>query len=128
MLKEVVFIENGFDRIERMDLSGNLTPDQEFRQHYEAYVTERNDLETPHTCDAELNAPDAGAPLDELETHAEEFHKLVEEMFEKLPTETRILEGIELPTYDDLRTQLENELSEINENEDNGQCAGSMDS
>lgn len=128
MLKEVVFIENGFDRIERMDLSGNLTPDQEFRQHYEAYVKDRDDLETPHNCDAELEAPDAGAPLDELETHAEEFHKLVEEMFETLPTETRILEGTELPTYDDLRTQVENELSEISETKDNGQCAGSMDS
>lgn len=105
-----------------MDVSGT------FVEEYNAYVKERDDLETPHKCDAEANAPDVGAELTELDSHAEEFHKMVEEMFEKLPDETPILEGVELPSYEDLRTKLENELSETKENTDNGQCAGGVDS
>lgn len=100
-----------------MDVSGNVL---------EAYIKQRDDLETPHQCTAELEAPDAGAPLDELEAYAEEFHKLVEEMFEKLPEETRILEGAEIPTYDELYQQTKNELSEVKENDSNGQCIGDV--
>jgi hypothetical protein len=66
--------------------------------------------------------------LEDLDSHAEEFHAMVEEMFEKLPTETRVLEGIEIPTYDEVRAKLENELSETKESIGNGQCVGSMDS
>jgi hypothetical protein len=107
-----------------MDVSGSHVTTEE----YEIYVKDRDDLETPHQCTAELEAPDVGAPLEELEAHAEEFHKLVEDMFEKLPDETRLLEGTEIPSYEELRQTLENELSNTKENEDNGQCAGSMDS
>ena len=105
-----------------MDASGT------FVEEYNAYIKERENLETPHNCTADVEAPDAGADLTQLETHAAEFHKMVEDMFEKLPTETRLLEGVELPTYEELRTKLENELSETKQNPDNGQCAGSMDS
>jgi hypothetical protein len=111
-----------------MDVSGNPTPEMEFLQQYEAYVKDREDLDTPHKCEADAESPDVGAPLDQLEAYAEEFHKMVEEMFEKLPTETRLLEGVEVPTYDEVREKLENELSETTESKDNGQCAGSVDS
>ena len=107
-----------------MDVSGTLVTKEE----YETYVKERDDLETPHKCEAEPEAPDAGAVLEDLESYAAEFHEMVEDMFENLPTETRVLEGTELPSYEELRQTLENELSKTNETIDNGQCAGSMDS
>lgn len=103
------------------DISGNT-----FEQDYNAYVQEREDLETPHQCTAEIEAPDVGAPLDQLEAYAEEFHKMVEEMFEKLPAETRILEGVEIPSYDDLRREAENELSPNEQSPSNGQCIGDV--
>ena len=102
-----------------MDLSGNLTPES---------IAERADLETPHQCTAEIEAPDVGAPLDELEAYVEEFRKLIEEMFAKLPGETRILEGMTIPTYEELCEETQNGLSETNENTDNGQCTGNVDS
>lgn len=107
-----------------MDLSGTLVTKEE----YDTYVKDRDDLETPHKCEAEPEAPDAGAVLEDLEAYAAEFHAMVEDMFEKLPTETRILEGVEIPSYDEVRQKLENELSETTESKDNGQCAGSVDS
>ena len=103
-----------------MDLSGTLI--------VEAYLKERDDLETPHQCTAEIEAPDVGAPLDQLEAHAEEFHMMIEEMFEALPTEGRILEGAEIPSYDELRREAQNELSETCESKDNGECPGNVDS
>jgi hypothetical protein len=42
---------------------------------------------------------DAGAELQELDTYNEEFTGLIEDMFEKLPMEKKILEGAELPVY-----------------------------
>ena len=121
-MNKLVFIENGFVYIkDEMDISGNT-----FEQEYTAYVTTREDLETPHQCDAEILAPDAGAPLDQLEAYADEFHRMVEDMFEKLPEETRLLEGTQIPTYDDLRKETENELSETKDNDSNGQCVGDM--
>lgn len=104
-----------------VDASGNT-----FEEEYQAYTKERDDLETPHQCTAEIEAPDAGADLDQLETHAAEFHKLIEEMFEKLPTETRILEGVEIPSYDQLRSEAENELSSTEQSPSNGQCTGDV--
>jgi len=103
------------------DASGNP-----FETEYNAYVAARDDLETPHQCTAEIEAPDVGAPLDQLEAYAEEFHKMVEEMFEKLPEETRLLEGTEIPTYEDLRKEAENELSSNEQSPSNGQCIGDV--
>jgi hypothetical protein len=103
------------------DASGNT-----FETEYKAYVAERDDLTTPHQCTAELESPDVGAPLDQLEAYAEEFHKMVEEMFAKLPDETRLLEGTEIPSYDDLRKEAENELSPNEQSPSNGQCTGDV--
>lgn len=94
----------------------------------EIFKRKRDDLTTPHQCTAEEEAPDIGTPLELLESYAEEFRKMIEEMFTKLPDETRLLEGTEIPSYEDLRKEAQNGLSEIKENEDNGQCAGSVDS
>lgn len=125
-MNKLVFIENGFVEYTRMEVDASGNP---FAQEYAAYVEKREDLETPHNCTAELEAPDVGAALDELESYAAEFHKLIEEMFEKLPTETRVLEGTEIASYDQLCEEArKNELSETKKNEDNGQCTGSVDS
>ncbi len=92
------------------------------------FKRKRDDLLTPHRCTAEIEAPDVGAPLNQLEAYAEEFRKLIEEMFAKLPGETRILEGMSIPTYEELCEETQNGLSETNENTDNGQCTGNVDS
>lgn len=102
-----------------MDISGT---------EYQAYVAQRDDLETPHQCTAELEAPDAGAELSELETHATEFHAMLEQMFETLPTETRILEGTEVPVYIPVLPEAENEPSGTEPNPSHGHCSGDVDS
>lgn len=154
-MNKLVFIENGFVEYTRMESALQTVKDIEqkiedmlrrertasFEERWnQLYVdldnarkgvklAAREDLETPHNCTAEIEAPDVGAPLDELESYAAEFHKLIEEMFEKLPTETRVLEGTEIASYDQLREEAhKNELSETKEKEDNGQCTGSVDS
>jgi hypothetical protein len=46
-----------------------------------------------------LYSNDGGAELDQLDTYNEEFSGLIEDMFQKLPMEKRILEGAEVPIY-----------------------------
>lgn len=92
----------------------------------EIFKRKRDDLLTPHQCTAEIDAPDVGASLDQLEAYAEEFRKMIEEMFAKLPDETRLLEGAEIPSYDDLRKEAENELSPNEQSPSNGQCTGDV--
>lgn len=89
----------------------------------------RDDLKTPHNCTAEIEAPDVGADLEQLDAYVREFRKMIEEMFAKLPTETRVLEGTEIVGYAQLCEEArKNELSETKQNEGNGQCIGSVDS
>jgi hypothetical protein len=111
-----------------MDVSGNVDSATGFLQEYTAYVKEREDLDTPHKCEADPDSPDVGASLTDLDSHATDFHQMVEQMFEQLPTETRVLDGVEIPTYDEVRTALENELSGTMERSDNGRCDSSVDS
>jgi hypothetical protein len=53
-----------------------------------------------------------GAELEQIETHTREFQRAIEEMNQKLPSETRILEGTSLQPYTEVRSALENELSQ----------------
>ena len=53
-----------------------------------------------------------GADLDQIEPHTRDFQQAIEEMNRKLPNETRILEGTSIQSYADVRTALENELSQ----------------
>ena len=53
-----------------------------------------------------------GAELDQIEPHTQDVQRAIEEMNRKLPTETRILEGTEIPLYVTIRQSLENELSQ----------------
>ena len=54
---------------------------------------------------------DIGAPLDEIEPHTQDVQRAIEEMYAKLPTETRILEGMTIEPYTSQLVTLENELS-----------------
>lgn len=51
---------------------------------------------------------ETGAELSMLEEHTIQFRELIEEMFKKLPEETKILEGTTVPVYVPI---VENELS-----------------
>jgi hypothetical protein len=44
-------------------------------------------------------ASDVGADLDVLDDHNADFKGMIEDMFEKLPTEKKILEGVKVPEY-----------------------------
>ncbi len=49
--------------------------------------------------------------IDEIEPHTREIQAAIEEMYAKLPTETRILEGTSIEPYAIRLSSLENELS-----------------
>ena len=53
-----------------------------------------------------------GADLDQIEPHTRDVQRAVEEMNQKLPNETRILEGTSVQSYAEVRSALENELSQ----------------
>lgn len=53
-----------------------------------------------------------GAGLDEIEPHTRDMQEAIEEMNRQLPNEVRILEGTHIETYAQVRTALENELSQ----------------
>ena len=77
-------------------------------------IAEREDLETPHQCTGEPQAPDVGVPLELIEEHTNYLNQIVNQMMEDMTKETRILQGTEIPDYAEFRDQLdkENELSE----------------
>ncbi len=81
----------------------------------EAYLEERNNLDTPAKLDAVgLYLSNMGAALDDIEPFTQELEAIVETMKEQLANEKRILEGDAAPEY----TPLENELSQGETKED----------
>lgn len=75
----------------------------------EAYVKERNDLDTPSQLNASgIYLSNMGAALNEIEPFTQELEAIVETMKEQLANERRILEGTDIPEY----TPIENELSQ----------------
>ena len=68
-------------------------------------IAERDNLEIPHDCRAAYTISDFGADLDAIEPFTSELTGIVDKMKEDLANETRILEGTEVPEY-------QNELSE----------------
>lgn len=75
----------------------------------EAYLKDRNNLDTPAQLDAVgLYLSNMGASLDDIEPFTQELESIVETMKEQLANEKRILEGDAAPEY----TPLENELSQ----------------
>lgn len=76
-------------------------------RHKEALM-QRADLETRHACHAGYVLSGAGADLEKIEPFTSELTSIVDTMKEQLATETRILEGTEVPVYKPLA---QNELS-----------------
>ena len=69
------------------------------------YTKERDDLETPSTLTAGYVLSDFGTDLDAIEPFTVELTGIVDKMKEELANEVRILEGTDVPEY-------QNELSE----------------
>ena len=70
------------------------------------YLEQRDDLQTPHDCQAAYTLSNFGTDLDAIESFTTELTAIVDKMKEELVNEKRILEGTEIPEYD------QNELSE----------------
>ena len=56
---------------------------------------------TPHTCTAAYIYHPAGAALDEIESFTNELTEVVDKMKEELLNEKRVLEGTDVPEYDE---------------------------
>lgn len=69
------------------------------------------DLTIPHKCDAAYIYYPTGADLEQIDNFTTELTEIVDKMKEELVKETRILEGTEVPVYQ------ENELSQTNPEE-----------
>jgi len=67
---------------------------------------ERDDLDTPHNCHAAYTLSNFGTDLDAIEPFTTELTAIVDKMKEELVNEKRILDGTEVPEYN------QNELSE----------------
>lgn len=87
---------------ERMN---SMTPEDYIRYKMSQYTKERDNLETPHDCQAGYVLSNFGTPLVEIEPFTTELTGIVDTMKEQLATEVRILEGTSVPEYK------ENELS-----------------
>lgn len=79
-----------------------------FEKRLQEYKNSRNvdDLMTPSTCNAAYVCLPAGADLDAIEPFTTELMAIVDDMKERLASETRVLEGTDVPEYK------ENELSQ----------------
>jgi hypothetical protein len=93
-------------------MEGKQTEDEQKQR-----IQEREDLETPHQCNAEPLEYEGGVSLELIEGHANELNELVEKMMEDMMSETRILEGVTIIDYETLRNQIdqENRLTEEQE-------------
>ena len=81
-------------------------PKREIEERLKKRETE--DLTVPHQCDAAYIYYPAGAELEQIDSFTIELTEIVDKMKEDMINETRILEGTEIPVYQ------ENELSNSN--------------
>ena len=79
--------------------------EEEFKKNIEAYTKERDDLDTPTKLTAGYVLSNFGTELDAIEPFTTELTGIVDKMKEELANETRILEGTDVPEY-------QNELSD----------------
>ena len=69
-------------------------------------LLQRDDITTPHDCHAGYVLSNFGTELDAIEPFTTELTGIVDKMKEELVNEKRILEGVEIPEYN------QNELSD----------------
>jgi hypothetical protein len=98
-----------------MEVLMSMSPEERCKVRIENYTKERDDLMTPSKLTAAYICSNAGTDLDAIEPFTSELTGIVETMKENLVTETRILEGTEVPVY---KPFTENELSEGETKED----------
>jgi hypothetical protein len=75
----------------------------------ESLKSSREDITTPHTCDAGYVYSDMGVDIEEEQKFQDELHGIVDKMKEDLVHERKILEGTLEPEYNP--AELQNELS-----------------
>ena len=69
----------------------------------EDYLKQRDDLTIPSTFELEgLGGSGGFAELTEIDTHTQEFAEMVKKMKEELANETKLLEGVPIPTYESI--------------------------
>lgn len=76
-----------------------------FKARMAKYLESRDDLMTPSKLNAAYTISDLGTDLEAIEPFTAELTGIVDTMKERLASETRILEGTEVPVY------VQNELS-----------------
>lgn len=125
LLKAGILDIDGFMRLHRGETLEEIVKSaQELRHRQDAqYLEEREDLVTPHTLQVEELGPNFGTDIEEAKAHEQELIEIVDKMKEDLVDETRLLEGIEVPTYE---TLLQNELSNAEQTQRNGGCSNGM--
>ena len=84
----------------------SMTDEEARKAKMEAYTKERDDLETPTKLTAGYVLSNFGTELDAIEPFTTELTGIVDKMKEELVNEKRILEGTEVPEYN------QNELSD----------------
>jgi len=84
----------------------SMTDEEARKAKLEAYTKERDDLETPTKLTAGYVLSNFGTDLDAIEPFTTELTGIVDKMKEELANETRILEGTDVPEYN------QNELSD----------------
>jgi hypothetical protein len=91
----------------------------EFTKQMEQRIKDRQieDLTIPHTCEAAYIYHPVGAMLNEIEPFTTELTQVVDTMKEELANETRILEGTDVPEYN------QNELTPVQVSEDQWKSA-----
>ncbi len=89
-----------------MEVWMSMTPEERRKVRMENYTKERDNLETPSTLTAGYVLSNMGTDLDAIEPFTTELTAIVDKMKEELVNEKRILDGTEVPEYN------QNELSE----------------
>lgn len=69
------------------------------KEELESRITERNDIETPSKCTAQPIELEPGASLEIIDHFEQELESIVEQMWKDMTTETKLLEGTEVPEY-----------------------------
>lgn len=69
----------------------------------EDYLKQRDDLTIPSTFQLEgLGGSGGFAELTEIDTHTQEFTEMVNKMKDEFVNETKLLEGVPIPTYESI--------------------------
>ena len=69
------------------------------KEELDTRISEREDIETLSKCTAEPIELTPGASLEIIESFEQELESIVEQMWKDMTTETKLIEGVEVPEY-----------------------------